>query len=122
MILTLSTHVHENTQSIFMKMKIWYLSLSIIPRLCIGLLLTLIPVVAMAWKAPAVGDFGYQIYDVAINKVAKGPIGFAGGAFLIAAGATKMNESWPKALGLVLAGSCLIKVEELTTSLGALIN
>ncbi|MGJ0636528.1 conjugative transfer protein TraE [Xenorhabdus bovienii] len=122
MILTLSTHVHENTQSIFMKMKTWYLSLSTIQRLCMGLLLTLIPAAAMAWTEPAAGDFGYQIYDVGINKIAKGPIGFAGGAFLIAAGATKMNESWPKALGFVLAGSCLIKIDSLTTSLGALIN
>ncbi|AKF40306.1 Conjugative transfer protein TraE [Yersinia bercovieri ATCC 43970] len=76
----------------------------------------------MAWTAPTAGDFGYQIYDVGINKIAKGPIGFAGGAFLIAAGAMKINESWPKAIAFVLAGSCLIKVEELTTSLGALIH
>ncbi|EPE4165704.1 conjugative transfer protein TraE [Yersinia enterocolitica] len=122
MILSLSTHVHENTQSIFIKFKTWYLSLNAPQRFILGLLLTLIPAVAMAWTAPAAGDFGYQVYDVGINKIAKGPIGFAGGAYLIAAGATKMNESWPKALGFVLAGSCLIKVDSLTTSLGALIN
>ncbi|AOF17083.1 TPA: conjugative transfer protein TraE [Yersinia enterocolitica] len=122
MILSLSTHVHENTQSTFIKLKTWYLSLNAPQRFTLGLLLTLIPTVAMAWTAPTAGDFGYQIYDVGVNKIAKGPIGFAGGAFLIAAGAMKINESWPKAIAFVLAGSCLIKVEELTTSLGALIH
>ncbi|MBB6117759.1 hypothetical protein F4826_004738 [Rahnella inusitata] len=77
---------------------------------------------AHAFTTPAAGSFGYNIYDIAINKVAKGPIGFVGGGWLIATAATKMNEGWVRALPYAIGGSCLIKVDELTTSLGALIH
>lgn len=77
---------------------------------------------AHAFSTPAAGSFGYNIYDIAINKVAQGPIGFVGGGWLIATAATKMNEGWVRALPYAIGGSCLIKVDELTTSLGALIH
>lgn len=77
---------------------------------------------AHAFTTPAAGSFGYNIYDIAINKVAKGPIGFVGGGWLIATAATKMNEGWVRALPYAIGGSCLIKLDELTTSLGALIH
>lgn len=75
-----------------------------------------------AWTKPTTGSFGYNIYDIAVEKVAKGPIGFVGGGWLIALGATKLNEGWTRALPFIVGGSCLIKVEDLTTSLGALIH
>lgn len=75
-----------------------------------------------AWTKPTSGSFGYNIYDIAVEKVAKGPIGFVGGGWLIALGATKLNEGWTRALPFIVGGSCLIKVEDLTTSLGALIH
>ncbi|MCL6336318.1 conjugative transfer protein TraE [Pectobacterium carotovorum subsp. carotovorum] len=75
-----------------------------------------------AWTTPAAGSFGYNVYDIAVNKIAKGPIGFVGGGWLIATGATKMNEGWMRAVPYVLGGSCLIKVDEMTQTLGALIN
>lgn len=77
---------------------------------------------AIAFSAPAAGDFGYNIYDIAVNKVADGPIGFVGGMWLIAQGSTKLNEGWTRALPFILGGSCLIKLQEITTSLGALIH
>ncbi|WP_303745453.1 conjugative transfer protein TraE [Enterobacter hormaechei] len=77
---------------------------------------------AFAWTTPTAGSFGYNIYDIAIEKVAKGPIGFVGGGWLIALGATKLNEGWTRALPFIVGGSCLIKVEELTTSLGSIIH
>ncbi|ECC3269534.1 conjugative transfer protein TraE [Salmonella enterica] len=77
---------------------------------------------AIAFAAPAAGSFGYNVYDIAFNKIATGPVGFVGGGWLIATAATKMNEGWTRALPYAIGGSCLFKVEELTTSLGALIN
>jgi hypothetical protein len=74
-----------------------------------------------AFETPATGSFGYNVYDIAINKIASGPIGFVGGAWLIAMGSTKMNEGWTRALPFILAGSCLIKLDEITQSLGAII-
>lgn len=75
-----------------------------------------------AFSTPATGSFGYNVYDIAINKIASGPIGFVGGAWLIAMGSTKMNEGWTRALPFILAGSCLIKLDEITQSLGAIIS
>ena len=77
---------------------------------------------AVAFAAPSTGSFAYNIYDIAINKVANGPIGFVGGGWLIAMAATKMNEGWVRALPYAIGGSCLIKIEELTSSLGAILN
>lgn len=77
---------------------------------------------AFAWQTPTAGSFGYNIYDITVNKVASGPIGFVGGGWMIALGATKLNESWTRALPYVVGGSCLIKIEDLTQSLGALIH
>lgn len=74
-----------------------------------------------AFSTPSTGSFGYNVYDIAINKIASGPIGFVGGAWLIAMGSTKMNEGWTRALPFILAGSCLIKLDEITQSLGAII-
>ena len=74
-----------------------------------------------AFTTPSTNSFGYNIYDIAINKIASGPIGFVGGAWLIAMGSTKMNEGWTRALPFILAGSCLIKLDEITQSLGATI-
>ncbi|HDV8101519.1 conjugative transfer protein TraE (plasmid) [Escherichia coli] len=74
-----------------------------------------------AFTTPSTGSFGYNVYDIAINKIASGPIGFVGGAWLIAMGSTKMNEGWTRALPFILAGSCLIKLDEITQSLGATI-
>lgn len=74
-----------------------------------------------AFTAPSADSFGYNIYEIAINKIARGPIGFVGGAWLIAMGSTKMNEGWTRALPFILAGSCLIKLDEITQSLGATI-
>ncbi|HDS3501268.1 TPA: conjugative transfer protein TraE [Enterobacter cloacae] len=77
---------------------------------------------AIAFAAPAAGSFGYNVYDIAFNKIATGPVGFVGGGWLIATAATKMNEGWTRALPYAIGGSCLFKVEELTTSLGALLH
>ncbi|HFD0907570.1 TPA: conjugative transfer protein TraE [Salmonella enterica] len=77
---------------------------------------------AIAFGTPAAGSFGYNVYDIAFNKIATGPVGFVGGGWLIATAATKMNEGWTRALPYAIGGSCLFKVEELTTSLGAILN
>ncbi|CAH6291441.1 MULTISPECIES: conjugative transfer protein TraE [Citrobacter] len=77
---------------------------------------------AIAFGTPAAGSFGYNVYDIAFNKIATGPVGFVGGGWLIATAATKMNEGWTRALPYAIGGSCLFKVEELTTSLGALLQ
>ena len=77
---------------------------------------------ANAFNEPSTGSFGYNVYDIAFNKIATGPVGFVGGGWLIATAATKMNEGWTRALPYAIGGSCLFKVQELTTSLGAILH
>jgi len=47
----------------------------------------LFPETANAIVQPAVGDFGYDIYDIAVNDILQGPIGFVGGLATIVIGA-----------------------------------
>lgn len=76
---------------------------------------------AMAFTAPAVGDFGYDIYDIAVNKILGGPIGFIGAVALIVWGATKMMTNWMITVVCVIAGTILIRAEDMVQTLGAVI-
>ena len=73
----------------------------------------------MAWTAPSGGSFGYDVYDIAINKIAKGPIGFVTGAGLLAGGLfLASRNAWVPAITMVIAAGTLIKLETIATSLG----
>ena len=87
----------------------------------------LMPEMAMAITAPvapatgAVAPLGYEVYDVAVNDLLKGPIGFVVGLGTIIFGALQITKSWPIALMSVLGGTVIIKADAVVTSLGALI-
>jgi hypothetical protein len=77
---------------------------------------------ALAFTAPAAGDFFYDIYDVGVNKMLKGPIGFVGGIIaMVAAAVLAIRQMILPAAGTVLSGIFLLKADTLVTSLGALI-
>ena len=77
---------------------------------------------ALAFTAPAAGDFFYDVYDVGVNKMLKGPIGFVGGIVaMVAAAVLAIRQMILPAAGTVLAGIFLLKADTLVTSLGALI-
>lgn len=80
-----------------------------------------LPEAAHALAAPATGTFAYDVYDVAVNKLLKGPIGFVVGLALIVFGATQLLKSWMVAILGVLAGTILVKADAIVVSLGALI-
>lgn len=61
---------------------------------------------------------GYTFYDILVNDVIKGPIGQAGGVFLMAKGAVDINTSPWKAGAVAVAGGCLFKAESIATSFG----
>ncbi len=74
---------------------------------------------AEAIVAPAAGSFAYDIYDVAVNSVLKGPIGFVAGIAAIVLGAInaimgKIMMAFPAILG----GAALIKADTIVTSMG----
>ena len=76
---------------------------------------------AMAFTAPAAGDFGYDVYDIVVNQLLGGPIGFIGGVALIVFGATKMMTSWMFTIACVIAGSILIRADDMVQTLGAVV-
>lgn len=86
--------------------------------LAVGLLLSAI---AGAFTAPAAGDFGYDIYDIVVNQILNGPIGFIGGVALIVFGATKIMTNWMLTILCIIAGTILIRADDLVVTLGAVI-
>jgi|GEM_PF-330921 len=96
-------------------------------RRAIGLALLLVATllissVAAAFTAPAAGDFGYDVYDIVVNQILNGPIGFIGGLFLIVFGATQIMKNWVLTILCIIAGTVLIRAEALVVTLGAVVG
>jgi len=95
-------------------------------RLLIAMLLTgvfyvLMATYADAFTAPTSGTFAYDIYDIGVNKVLKGPIGFVAGSAAIVLGAVSaVRAQIMGAIPAVLGGAALIKADAIVTSLGML--
>ncbi len=76
---------------------------------------------ASAVSAPAVGDFAYDIYNIAVTKILQGPIGFVAGCGAIALGAVSaMQSKIMQAVPAILGGAALIKADAIVTTLGAI--
>jgi hypothetical protein len=83
------------------------------------LVLSVVP--AMAVVAPVSGSFAYDLYDVAVNKMLQGPIGFVGGIAAIAMGAAMAIQQ--KVFGSVpciLGGVAILKADSIVSSLGSI--
>lgn len=79
----------------------------------------LVPAVAMAISSPASGSFAYDVYDIAVNKILQGPIGFVCGCAAIAYGA--VNAIGGRVFGAVpavLGGAALLKADAIVNTLG----
>lgn len=74
--------------------------------------------VASAFTAPAVGDFAYDAYDIVVNQILNGPIGFIGGVLLIVWGVTRIMTNWMMAILCIIAGSVLVRAADLVVTLG----
>jgi len=77
---------------------------------------------AWALNSPGAGSFAYDIYDIAINSILKGPIGFVAGTAAIVFGSViaiqgKILASIPAILG----GAALLKADSIVNTLGAII-
>ncbi len=85
------------------------------------ILSALLTATALAYTAPAVGDPGYTVYDILVNKMIKGPIGSSGGVFLMALGATMINQSWVKGGATALSGGIVFNADAVATSFGMML-
>ncbi len=69
----------------------------------------------------ATNGFAADIYDIAVTKILKGPIGFVAGCACIALGAIAAVKSQiMTAIPAVLGGAALMKADAIVNSLGAL--
>ncbi|MBI3753975.1 MAG: hypothetical protein HY266_08055 [Deltaproteobacteria bacterium] len=80
-----------------------------------------IPFEAFAVTAPVAGSFAYDVFDIGVNKILKGPIGFVGGVSAMALGAwSAVTGKIGVAIPAVIGGAVLMKADALVTSLGFL--
>ncbi|OGR04882.1 MAG: hypothetical protein A2511_16050 [Deltaproteobacteria bacterium RIFOXYD12_FULL_50_9] len=75
-----------------------------------------------AVTAPVAGTFAFDLYDIAVNDLVKGPVGFIGGVFgMIAAAVLLMRQQLLPAGATVLGSGLLLKADSVVASMGALI-
>lgn len=75
---------------------------------------------AAAISTPASSSFAYDVYDIGVNGVLKGPIGFVGGVGAVVFGAvTAIRGAVIQALPALLGGGILLKADAIVTTLGA---
>jgi len=78
--------------------------------------------IAQAINTPAANSFAYDLYDIGVNKIVKGPIGFVGGVVAMVAGAiAAIQARILLALPAILGGAALLKADSIVSSLGAII-
>ncbi|MGB9879040.1 MAG: hypothetical protein ACPLGZ_03555 [Candidatus Pelagibacter ubique] len=75
--------------------------------------------VGFAFTAPSSGGFAYDVYDIAVNQILKGPVGFVGGVASMVLGAISLvTGRYLTAIPAVLGGAILLKADALVSSLG----
>ena len=77
-----------------------------------------VPSVVFAFTTPSAGSFAYDVYDITVNKILKGPIGFVSGVTGIVLGATQLFVGrYMTAVPPILGGALLLKAEDILTTL-----
>ncbi|MDD2464792.1 MAG: hypothetical protein PHI97_12420 [Desulfobulbus sp.] len=77
---------------------------------------------AFAMTTPAATSFAYDIYNIGVNQILLGPIGFvAGVAFVILAAVLALRNMYVPAGGIVLAAAFMLNADTVITSMGAMI-
>ncbi len=78
--------------------------------------------VAWAIAVPVAGSFAYDAYDIAVNQILNGPIGFVLGVLAIGFGAwAAMRTEIIMAISAVLGGAVLLSADTVVASLGMII-
>lgn len=84
--------------------------------------LIIVPAAVQAWSTPQSGSFAYDVYDVAIRKIAQGPIGFVAGAGCIAGAVfSAIRGEWVPATAMAIGGGLIYKLDSIANSLGFVI-
>ena len=77
---------------------------------------------ALSMTTPAAGSFAYDLYDIGVNQILLGPIGFVGGvACMVFAAIMAIRQMLLPAAGVVLGGAFLLKADAVVQTVGAII-
>ena len=77
---------------------------------------------ALAMTVPATGSFAYDLYDIGVNQILLGPVGFTGGvACMCVAAILAIRQMILPAAGVVLGGAFLLRANTVVETIGALI-
>lgn len=77
-----------------------------------------VPSVTFAFTTPGSGTFAYDVYDITVNKILKGPIGFVAGVAGVVLGATQLFVGrYMTAVPPILGGALLLKAEDILATL-----
>lgn len=77
---------------------------------------------AIAMTVPAAGSFAYDLYDIGVNQILLGPIGFvAGVACMVFSAILAIRQMILPAAGVVLGGAFLLKADAVVQTIGAII-
>ena len=79
------------------------------------------PDLSFAISPPSSGTFAYDLYDLAVNKILKGPIGYVGGIAAMVIGAISLiSGRILTAVPCILGGAALLKADTLIQGIGLL--
>ena len=74
---------------------------------------------AMAITAPVTGDFAFNVYDIAVNDILMGPIGFVAGCFCVVAGVgLAIQQKFIPAVATCVCAAVLLGADALVVSMG----
>ncbi|MDR3715915.1 MAG: hypothetical protein P4L51_24145 [Puia sp.] len=77
---------------------------------------------ALAFTVPSSGSFAYDLYDLAVNQILKGPVGFvAGVGFIVLCVFAIAKQMVMPAILCLFAGVILIKADSIVATLGGVI-
>lgn len=94
----------------------------VITALAVAFAVCLLSANAMAMAVPAAGSFAYDLYDIGVNQILLGPIGFvAGVACMVFAAILAIRQMILPAAGVVLGGAFLLKADAVVQTVGATI-
>jgi hypothetical protein len=66
-------------------------------------------------------SFGYALYDIAVNQILKGPVGYVGGIAAMVIGAISLiSGRILTAVPSILGGAALLKADDLLKGIGLL--
>lgn len=102
--------------------KNWFYGIKLAPVLVITLGLDISN--AWAWDVPSdpKEDFAYQVYEIAIKKIAQGPIGFVAAAgMMVGAIFSATRAAWVPAALMAIGSGALFNVDKIVDTLGYII-